>query len=203
MSKVVIQGHASGTGDFTIAAPNSNTDRTLTLPDASGTLDRLDRAGNVLQVIQSVKTDTQTILASTSFDFQEITDLSVTLTPSSTSSKILLIATVNGSIDTRYGGFAFYRGTTKLTVGDASGSRTPVAFTTGGNSSRSNEQYVMNPASGSLLDSPSTTNSTTYYLKGAAFYTGNILYINRTDVDVSANYTVRGISTLTAMEISG
>jgi hypothetical protein len=203
MSKVVIQGHASGTGDFTIAAPNSNTDRTLTLPDASGTLDRLDRAGNVLQVIQSVKTDTQTILASTSLDFQEITDLSVTLTPSSTSSKILLIATVNGSIDTRYGGFAFYRGTTKLTVGDASGSRTPVAFTTGGNSSRSNEQYVMNPASGSLLDSPSTTNSTTYYLKGAAFYTGNILYINRTDVDVSANYTVRGISTLTAMEISG
>ena len=36
MSKVVIQGNASGTGDFTIAAPNSNTDRTLTLPDAAG-----------------------------------------------------------------------------------------------------------------------------------------------------------------------
>ena len=47
MSRVVIQGDASGTGDFTIAAPNSNTDRTLTLPDAGGTLDRLDRAGNV------------------------------------------------------------------------------------------------------------------------------------------------------------
>ena len=36
MSKVVIQGNASGTGDFTIAAPNSNTDRTLTLPDETG-----------------------------------------------------------------------------------------------------------------------------------------------------------------------
>jgi hypothetical protein len=36
MSKVVIQGHASGTGDFTIAAPNSDTDRTLTLPDEAG-----------------------------------------------------------------------------------------------------------------------------------------------------------------------
>ena len=36
MSKVVIQGNASGTGDFTIAAPNSNTDRTLTLPDEAG-----------------------------------------------------------------------------------------------------------------------------------------------------------------------
>jgi hypothetical protein len=36
MSKVVIQGNASGTGNFTIAAPNSNTDRTLTLPDEAG-----------------------------------------------------------------------------------------------------------------------------------------------------------------------
>jgi len=38
MSKVVIQGNASGTGDFTIAAPNSNNNRTLTLPDTDGTL---------------------------------------------------------------------------------------------------------------------------------------------------------------------
>lgn len=157
----------------------------------------------VLQVVSATKTDTQTILASTSLDFQEITDLNVTLTPASTSSKILLIATVNGSVDTRYGGFAFYRGTTKLTVGDVAGNRTLVAFTTGGNSSRSNEQYVMNPASGSLLDSPSTTSSTTYYLKGAAFYTGNTLLINKTSYDGDVNYTARGISTLTAMEIAG
>ena len=38
MSKVAIQGNASGTGTFTIAAPNSNTDRTLTLPDEAGTV---------------------------------------------------------------------------------------------------------------------------------------------------------------------
>lgn len=38
MSQVKIQGNASGTGIFTIAAPNSNTDRTLTLPDATGTV---------------------------------------------------------------------------------------------------------------------------------------------------------------------
>jgi len=44
MSRVVIQGDASGTGDFTIAAPNSNTDRTLTLPDAAGTV-RVDSVG--------------------------------------------------------------------------------------------------------------------------------------------------------------
>ena len=38
MSKVQLQGNASGTGVFTIASPNSNTDRTLTLPDNSGTV---------------------------------------------------------------------------------------------------------------------------------------------------------------------
>jgi hypothetical protein len=38
MSSVSIQGNASGTGIFTIASPNSNTNRTLTLPDATGTI---------------------------------------------------------------------------------------------------------------------------------------------------------------------
>jgi hypothetical protein len=38
MSKVAISGNASGTGVFTIASPNSNTDRTLSLPDNTGTL---------------------------------------------------------------------------------------------------------------------------------------------------------------------
>jgi hypothetical protein len=38
MSKIALQPNNSGTGTFTIASPNSNTNRTLTLPDASGTL---------------------------------------------------------------------------------------------------------------------------------------------------------------------
>ena len=38
MAKVKITGHASGTGVFTVTAPNSNTDRTITLPDATATL---------------------------------------------------------------------------------------------------------------------------------------------------------------------
>jgi hypothetical protein len=38
MSKVALSGNASGTGTFTIASPNSNTDRTLTLPDNTGTV---------------------------------------------------------------------------------------------------------------------------------------------------------------------
>ena len=36
MTKIAIEPNASGTGTFTIAAPNSNTNRTFTLPDATG-----------------------------------------------------------------------------------------------------------------------------------------------------------------------
>jgi len=38
MAKVKIQGNAAGSGVFTVTAPTSNTDRTLTLPDTTGTL---------------------------------------------------------------------------------------------------------------------------------------------------------------------
>lgn len=36
MSSVKIQGNASGSGQFTVASPNSNNTRTATLPDADG-----------------------------------------------------------------------------------------------------------------------------------------------------------------------
>lgn len=39
MSKVAIIGNAAGAGVFTIASPNSNTDRTLTMPNTSGTIE--------------------------------------------------------------------------------------------------------------------------------------------------------------------
>ena len=38
MSKIALSGNASGTGTLTIAAPDTNTDRTLTLPDSAGTI---------------------------------------------------------------------------------------------------------------------------------------------------------------------
>jgi hypothetical protein len=38
MSKISLSGNANGTGTFTIASPNGNTDRTINLPDSNGTL---------------------------------------------------------------------------------------------------------------------------------------------------------------------
>lgn len=64
MSKVQLQGNASGTGIFTIASPNSNIDRTLTLPDNAGTLltsaSAIQRSqlpsGSMLQILQTTLT---------------------------------------------------------------------------------------------------------------------------------------------------
>ena len=45
MAKVKITGHASGSGILTITAPNTSTNRTITLPDATGTLLNSDGSG--------------------------------------------------------------------------------------------------------------------------------------------------------------
>lgn len=67
MSKVVIQGDTNGTGVFTLASPNSNTDRTLTLPDEAGTV--LTSASNVAQkgvpAFRAYMSTAQTISGST------------------------------------------------------------------------------------------------------------------------------------------
>jgi hypothetical protein len=48
MSKIALTPNPSGTGTFTIAAPNSNTNRTLTLPDVSG---EVFSQGNILGTV--------------------------------------------------------------------------------------------------------------------------------------------------------
>jgi hypothetical protein len=47
MSRITLSGNASGTGNFTLASPNSNTDRTLTLPDATGTVVLANGSGDI------------------------------------------------------------------------------------------------------------------------------------------------------------
>ncbi len=48
MAKVKIQGNASGTGVLTVTAPNTSTDRTITLPDGTGTLIADDGNNNLV-----------------------------------------------------------------------------------------------------------------------------------------------------------
>ena len=48
MSKLKVSGNASGTGVITLEAPNTNTDRAITLPDSAGTLLMTDGDGSNL-----------------------------------------------------------------------------------------------------------------------------------------------------------
>jgi len=74
MSKVKITGHASGTGVLTVTAPNTSTDRTITLPDATGTLLNSDGDGSSLTGVGGAWTviTSQTASASSSLDFTGI-----------------------------------------------------------------------------------------------------------------------------------
>jgi len=47
MSNIVLQPNASGTGSITIATPNTNTDRTLNIPDVAGNLVTTGDTGSV------------------------------------------------------------------------------------------------------------------------------------------------------------
>jgi hypothetical protein len=47
MSNAVLKGNASGTGTVTLETPNTNSDRTISLPDADGTMVYADASGNV------------------------------------------------------------------------------------------------------------------------------------------------------------
>jgi hypothetical protein len=76
MSSVKIQGNASGSGQFTVASPNSNNTRTATLPDADGNV-VLDSATQTLtnKTIQGGAITSMTAQASTSgtsIDFTSI-----------------------------------------------------------------------------------------------------------------------------------
>ena len=97
MSKVTIAGDVNGTGVFTIAAPNGNTNRTLVLPDEAGTIDTLQRAGNVLQVVNFVTTDKGSVVAGVaSVDTTLSPDIFKTITPVGNNSKFLVQVRWNG-----------------------------------------------------------------------------------------------------------
>lgn len=150
MSKIALSGNASGTGTFTFASPNSNTDRTLDLPDASGVIDRLNRAGNVLQVVQGSTTSGVTLAAGTSFT---ASNLSASITPTSSSSKVLVL--VNGpmyaSTSTAEPQGTIYRNSTNVI---SASSQFTDTFSGAG--------AIISNISIAYLDSPATTSSTTY-----------------------------------------
>jgi hypothetical protein len=126
--------------------------------------------------------------------------MTATITPTSTSSKILLHYDLNMS-----GSELFFiqlvRGSTAIKVGD-SDSANRVECTQGGVFPAINADKVAIMA-GSFLDSPNTTSATTYKIQGRVYAGGSQSFtVNKPNNDTNANYTGRGASTLTLMEVA-
>ena len=160
-------------------------------------------AGHILQTVSTTKTDTWTYSAS-SAGFTDVTGLAATITPTSSSSKILVQVNINFSNNNRYSAAILLRGSTQIGGGTASGNRPSVSVCSEANQDETHNQYVMRNSSFSFLDSPSTTSATTYKIQvGNTHEATSITYVNRPASDDNAAYIHRGISTITLTEVAG
>ena len=175
MSAKIKLNAASGGGSFSLQAPSSSSNnRVFTIPDvADGTIATTATAGKILQVVHA-SFSTETTIASTSFTD---TGLTASITPSSSSNKILVIVSLN---------LQFSRSTTS-----ASGGMKVIRLVSGGSDVSIYEGDPSNPTLGNQMnghssgifsrmnacvnieDSPNTTSSVAYRVQAAAETTSN------------------------------
>ena len=149
-----------------------------------------DAQVNVQQtVLTSVATQAVTGTAT------NITGLTVSITPSASTSKVLFIGDVALGNDPGFGFnvFLLARSGTAIYRGDAAGTRSQGAGGSDQATSPVASQIVC------YLDSPATTSSITYTIQVVG--TGGTLYINRGQSDDDSSFRGRFASSLTVMEI--
>lgn len=172
------------------------------LPD--GIVDRDTLAtqakGSILQIVQTVKTDQFT---STAYAYTDVTGMSVSITPSSSSNKILITFTIQvGGTANNYASFKLLRDSTHIGVPTGSAVDTNWRLGTLGCLSHENSYQLVHTGH-TFLDSPNTTSAITYKLQTSAYYNRTISINVPTSSSTAANsYTSTGISTITAMEIA-
>jgi hypothetical protein len=154
--------------------------------------------GKIGQVVQTVKTDN---FSTSSGSYTDITGMSVSITPSSTSSKILIKTCISwGGGQNVYGFGKIVRGSTDIFMGGATGNRTSATFPME-HLSHETAQYNCFVASSEFLDSPSTNSSTIYKIQVRGTSGGATLFINRPENDNNEAYIGRFTSSITAMEV--
>ena len=148
--------------------------------------------GKIGQVVSTTKTDG---FSTSSTSVTDVTGLSVSITPTSTSSKVLILVdgNVSESSQTSEGAMKLFRDSTEICKG-TNGSASNIGFDNMRRNSGSDEskKFAMN-----FLDSPSSTSSVTY--KIAVKVGGGTWYINRTGSSDNSSL----VSTITVMEILG
>jgi hypothetical protein len=150
--------------------------------------------GKILQVLSTFKNDTFTTTSNT---FVDVTGLSVSITPTSATSKIFVIAqtTVQGAPGADNGMGRLMRDSTAISVGAAAGSRTPASFGIA-------ENVIGNTTIVPFLDSPATTSATTYKIQIRANTSGQQMNVNRNATDADVSTQCRCTSSITVMEVS-
>lgn len=193
--------HSGGNGVI-LAAPSSNpaADRTLTLPgDADGTIATTANAGKILQVIQAVKKNRQTINSTTLVD---ITGMSVSITPSSASNKVLVNYSLVVFSNAVYYALRLLRDSdSTIFIGDENPSATSQNRASFG--SYDSSYVIADTIAQSFLDSPNTTSATTYKLQAYSPYSSAYtIGINSGVVLDNYSYMNNCVSTITAMEVA-
>ena len=177
-----------------IIKPNNNTISAITaLPAAIGT-------GKIAQIVSTNKTDTWSESVASAGISGLVTGLTVDITPSATSSKILII--VNSSIGApgEHGmGMALFRDSTQIDLGGSAGSRSQASKAmiqcSGGGS-------YFAPLDTHYLDSPSSTSELTYGIKiRHSSSSTQTIYCNISSDDTDNAKYSRPASTITAMEV--
>jgi len=155
-------------------------------------IDGLD-GGKVLQVVSVTKVDTFT---TTSTSFVDVTGLTASITPASTSSVILVLGKIGMNPRANSGASTqLLRGATVIGGGTAAGSRPSVM-----SSAFVNALYGTLDLSVNFLDSPVSAAALTYKMQVRVV--SGTLGINTTGADGDNNLDGRTSSTLTLMEIS-
>ena len=161
--------------------------------------------GKILQVVQTVKTDvfnTDVINGQISGD---ITGLTVTITPSNASNKILISTSINAgfqdSTPTRMGATIYKAGSVLSgAIGDSSGNIQRVSF------GQELDGYGRTcTLTGQYLDTAGSTNATLYSVRiSHGSSSDKAIFINRGSSSAESNhsYHMRAISTITAMEVA-
>tara|TARA_Y100001935_G_C17243636_1_gene477077 strand:- start:529 stop:1056 length:528 start_codon:yes stop_codon:yes gene_type:complete len=162
-------------------------------------------SGTPYNFIKQVKSDSYNGNMALTLDTRvDIPNLSLSITPSSTSSKILIMVNLSygGTVANVYGSGFLMRDSTDIAIGTgATGSRLNV--TLGMDLANIDaEKYKLRLASMTFLDAPATTSSITYKVQ-VRHSSGGTMYMNRSGFDANADYGTRGISTLTIMEVAG
>ena len=155
-------------------------------------------SGGVIQVKSTTKTDTDSF---TSTSFTDVTGLSVSITPTRSDSKVLIMVNIHATSNSStqcY--FRIFRTSdnTAVCVGDAADSRVQATMGT-------NYYYQSNATQAcsiNFLDSPATTSNFTYKIQTKTQGGGGI-YINRSVTDSDSASAGRFASSITVMEVSG